>query len=289
MFVFIEDNNTGGRSGGLKMKEKNNDNSVNEENSVKAKRNFNKKWIGIVIALILLLAGFSLYYFYPQMSSGLAVISDELGENINILVVGMDNRSSVTKGTIEADSIVLVRLEAKDKTLTFNAIPSNIKIDNKPLKKTSLENMPGKIKKLTGIEPEYYFAVGYKGFKKVIDRLSGIKVELKEPLKVPDLGLYLKKGNNILSGKEALNYARWYDYTKDEMDRIKRQQQVLKGVVDKVLQSKTLLNVPKLYNTVVETFQSIDTNLDQSFVSEVFEFLKNRKNIEIKYKIVKNE
>lgn len=257
----------------------------NEDNNKK----INKKWIGLIIALILLLVGFYLYYFYPQMGSGLAVIGDKLGETVNVLVVGLDDRDSVEKGEIEADSIVLVRLEANKKMLTFNAIPPNTKIDNQSLKKIQPENMPEKIEEVTGVRPEYYFAVGYEGFEKVVDKLSGIEVELEEPLNVPELGLFLKEGKNLLSGKEALNYARWYDYTKNEKDRIKRQQQVLAGIIDKLLQSKTLLNVSKLYTTIIETFKSIETNLDQALVSEVFEFLRNRKNIEIKYKILEGE
>jgi LCP family protein required for cell wall assembly len=265
--------------------------SETEANESKNSKNnkFNKKWLGIIIALILLLIGFYLYYFYPQMGSGLAVIGNELGERVNVLIVGLDDRDSVEKGEIEADSIVLVRLEAEKKILTFTAIPPNTKIDDESLKKISPEKMSEKIEEVIGVEPEYYFAIGYKGFEKVVDELSGIEVNLEEPLKVPDLGLYLKEGKNLLSGKEALNYSRWYDYTKDEKDRIKRQQQVLVGIVDKVLQSKTLLNIPKLYTTVIETFKSIETNLDQALISEVFEFLRNRNNMEINYKIFTGE
>ena len=245
-----------------------------------------KKWVGIGIFLLLLGVGFYLYYFYPQPHEGFALISPDLKKELNVLVVGIDDEESVKKGKVEADSIMVVKLKAEDKKLEFKSIPSHYKINDSYLKDMKVEQIAKEIKKIIGYQPEYYFTINYQGFKKVVNELSGIKIKLDDSLKVPDLGLYLKKGTNLLSGKEALNFARWYDYRGDEIDRINRQQQVIKGLINKVLQTNTLLNLPKLYSTVVKTFNAVNTNLDQELIKNVYEFLRNKDQIDIKYDII---
>ncbi|MFW5980101.1 MAG: LCP family protein [Halanaerobiales bacterium] len=248
-----------------------------------------KRWIGIIIALILLLGGFYLYYFYPQLIPGMAGTSPEIEEDVHILLIGRDDEGSVEEGEIDSDSIMLATIKAESNKLLFRAIPSDTKYEDDPIKKISPEDLPDTVEELTGIKAEYYFSLSYDGFKKVINELGGIKIELEDDLQIPDLGLDLKKGENILSGKEALNYVRWYDYEKNEIDRLNRHQQVIESILDKVLARETLTDIPQLYSTIIESYKSVETNMDKDLVDDLIELAREKEEIELEYEIIDEE
>ncbi len=244
----------------------------------------NKKiYIAIGVALILLAIGFYLYYFYPQIIPGMA--STSLKQNLTVLVVGLDDTESVSKGEVAADSIVLAQLYTNNNELKL----SNIVIDEKAFEenvdKSELERLLEEVSDLTSTELDYYFTLSYQGFINLIDNLGGIEIERQEELLVPDLNLDLKTGNILLSGEEALNYARWYDYRKDEKDRIERQQQIITAVVDKATKDKTLLDIPQLFNTTVDTFNSVNTNIEYTLITDLIEYLMSN-NPSISYDVI---
>jgi polyisoprenyl-teichoic acid--peptidoglycan teichoic acid transferase len=248
----------------------------------------NKKmmWTGIIIAIVLLIGGFYLYYYYPKSMPGMASISPKLEKDLNILVVGLDDVESVEKGEIEADSLVLVKLRASEKELSFSLIPSDTKINEVAIKSLPVEELLEKINEVEGVKADYHFVISYNGFIKIIDELGGIDIKLDEALKVADLDINLKEGSNHLTGKEALNFSRFYDYKKDEIDRLERQQMVIKGLVKEGLKAETILKVPRLFSLVLETFEDTSTNIDFSLVSEVIEFLNNLDDLNINYSIM---
>lgn len=251
--------------------------------SEESKTGLNKKVIAIAAAIIILLAGLLTYYFVFMGDQ--QALSPELEEEVNILIVGLDDTESVEKGEIESDAILLASFRAEEEELKLTAIPSRQEVNEKKLQKTSLKELPESVSDLTGSEPEYYFAMGYEGFEKIVDNLNGVEIELEDDLEVPDLGLYLEEGKNLLSGKEALNYARWFDHTGDEVDRLGRQKQLISAMTDKVLDSNNLLDIPKLYSTLEETVDSVEANIDSSLISDMYEFIRNRDNITIEHEI----
>lgn len=242
----------------------------------------NKKiLIGILIALILLIVGFYLYYFYPQAIPGMAGLSPALKEDINVLAIGLDDLESVTLGEIEVDSMVLFKFQAEKKNLELINIP----IKGIEYSEGTVDELINEVYELTGIKPSYYITVSYQGFENLVDSIDGISIELDKPLSIPDLDLELKAGLNQLSGHEALNYARWYDYKKDEIDRIKRQQQVIAAIMEKIKGDQILGNIPQIFSTTVHALKSVDTNIDIDLVKDIVEFVKEKNELNINYSI----
>jgi len=245
----------------------------------------NKKiYIAIVVALLLLAIGFYLYYFYPQIIPGMA--STSLKQDLTVLVVGLDDTESVSKGEISADSIVLAQLSTNSNELKLTNIVIDEKTFGENIDKKKLEGLLEEINDLTSVELNYYFALSYQGFINLVDNLNGIEIELQEKLIVPDLNLDLKAGNIMLSGQEALNYARWYDYRKDEKDRIQRQQQIISSLIDKASKDKTLLDIPQLFNTTVDTFNSVETNIEYTLITDLIEYLMSNNTPSVSYDII---
>ncbi len=262
-------------------------NNLPENEVQKDKKNI-LKWFIIFGIIFLLLIGiyFLLEFFYPSVVPGILFSDANFDKEINILIVGLDDKESVQKGEINADSIYIARIDGKENKLTISTVPSNYESEDKYF----YELTPLQIQKVIGenknVDIDYYFALSYNGFKTIVDKLNGIEIELDMPLEVPELGLLLKKGENLLSGKEALNFVRYYNYANNGAERILRQQKVINGIVDKVTEANILLNLPKLYTMIVETTGNVETNLDTDFVKNIINFLRNNKNIEINYEIM---
>ncbi len=64
------------------------------------------------------------------------------------------------------------------------------------------------VRKATGLPIEGYAVIGFEGFKKLIDDQGGIPIVVPETVNASHARLVIKKGARVLSGKEALAYAR---------------------------------------------------------------------------------
>lgn len=245
-----------------------------------------KKWIGILAAIVLLLLGFYLYYFYPQFISGMAGKNPTINRDVNILLFGLDDMNSVKEGEIQADSIAVINYSSEEKILKITALSPEMNLNGKKLKNYSAEVALNDFSELNDIKLDYYFSINYNGFIKVIDELGGIKINVAEKMEIPDLGLNLEKGDNLLSGREALNYARWYGYDDNKVDRIKRQQFLMEAIIKKVFNRETMFDISKLYSTIVESYKMVDTNMDPKLVSNLVKFAQNNSNIKIEYNII---
>lgn len=244
-----------------------------------------KNWIILLVIIIIALLGFYVYNYFT-LFFGEANLQDRFNKEVNLLVIGQDNEENGEKNSVQSDSIMLVNLNPNDKKLNIVTVPSHKKYKDKKLKEYNKDQLMKIMEDISGISPNYYFVIDYNGFKNIVNLMSGIEIELNEEFKVPELGLYLREGKNLLSGQEALNYARYYNHNKDELNRISRQKKVINGFADKVFQKNSLLNIPKLYRTVMETVKNVETNLDYDLAIEAYTFINNSEDFNIEYQIM---
>jgi LCP family protein required for cell wall assembly len=124
-----------------------------------------------------------------------------------------------------------------------------------------------------GIPIHYYVRVNFSGFVEAIDTIGGVDIyvekEIDDPL-YPDNAygydpLYIPVGLQHMDGELALKYARTRHGGSD-FDRLRRQQQVIMAVRDKVLRlgmlPQLLLKLPELLKTVGDSVQT-DLQLDE--------------------------
>ena len=96
-----------------------------------------------------------------------------------------------------------------------------------------------------GLEVNHVIEVDFSNFPELIDALGGVDIELDNCLKSDRFGgkrLKLSKGKHHLSGREALRFARVRKNNcapnEDDRQRAARQQQVLKGMRDRLVHPK---------------------------------------------------
>ncbi len=121
-----------------------------------------------------------------------------------------------------------------------------------------------------GVPVHYYVRINFVGFEKMIDAIGGITINVEKPIhddKYPDqnygtIVVDIPAGVQRMDGKTALEYARSRHQTND-FDRMKRQQQVILAVRDKVLSLNIpLLRVPQLIELAGSSIQT-DLKLDE--------------------------
>src|SRR6056297_107167 len=209
-----------------------------------------------------------------------------LAREIDLLIIGQDKKENVEEGKVQSDSIILANLKPNRKILSLTAVPSHKEYQGHKLQYYNKDQLMNIMYEITGINPDYYFVIDYEGFKNIVNLISGVEVNINKEFEVPELGLYLKEGNNLLSGQEALNYARYYDPNENELTRIKRQKQVMQGFANKIFQKNTLLDIPRLYKTIVQTIRNVKTNFDYDLAIESYNFIRNSSDFKINYDVL---
>jgi len=170
-------------------------------------------------------------------------------DSFSILLVGTDYQPEVHKDynlseynagvigfgvkerAINADSILLVRVDRETKRFTFITLPANIRVSVEGNYTTlgsiydakGIEFLRDKVYGLTGINADYYVAVGLDNMAAIIDELGGI------PFTVPmdmiyedasqDLIINLKRGNTTLDGTHAMQMLRYVSYADGDTSR----------------------------------------------------------------------
>jgi LCP family protein required for cell wall assembly len=64
------------------------------------------------------------------------------------------------------------------------------------------------VRRVTGLPVQGYVVIGFTGFTKVIDEQGGIPIVIPKTVNASHAKLVIKAGPQVLSGKEALAYAR---------------------------------------------------------------------------------
>ncbi len=187
------------------------------------------------------------------------------------------------------DTIILASINSKGKIISMLSIPRDIYIKFHGQKywkinwlyakeryktgssKEWIEALKTQITAMTWQEIDYYINIDFEWFKKIIDTIWGVEINIFENFvdnEYPDWNwwyetLMFKKWTWIFDGENALKYARSRHSTSD-FDRSIRQQQVITAIKDKLSWSYFLtspLKIKKLYDVFAKY---VDTDLKLS-------------------------
>ncbi|MDQ2809108.1 MAG: LCP family protein [Chloroflexota bacterium] len=201
---------------------------------------------------------------------------------INILLLGTDNRAELGNEASRSDTLIILSLDPKAKTAGILSIPRDlwVPVPGHGLQKINAAYFYGEYEKLPGggitlalptvrnffkVPIDYYAAINFDGFEKVIDEIGGIDVYLPEPLdddQYPGpynstIKIHFNAGCQHLNGTQALQYARTR-HADSDFGRARRQQQVIRAVREKALELNMLPNYPSILE---QLGNSIETNI----------------------------
>jgi polyisoprenyl-teichoic acid--peptidoglycan teichoic acid transferase len=197
-----------------------------------------------------------------------------------ILVLGTDGGKQAGRSTAHrSDSIMLIRTDPGTHRLAFLSIPRDLRVDIPgygAAKITTANQIGGPalalktVKSLTGLDVNHVAFVDFDRFKDVIDAVGGIDVNVPKPILSNKFdcpygssarcaawkGWSFARGNQHMDGRRALVYARIrenrLDPSETDLDRARRQQQVIQATADKVTSTGTALKLPFEGGTIVK-------------------------------------
>lgn len=111
------------------------------------------------------------------------------------------------------------------------------------------ENTVLQIEDLLGISIDHYIKIDLDAFRKIVDAVGGVEVDVPQDMDyedpAQDLYIHLDAGLQTLNGDEAEQLVRYRKYPTGDEGRIEVQQLFLKALAQKVLSSETILkNLP---------------------------------------------
>lgn len=211
------------------------------------------RWIlTLIISLTLLNAELS--HLFPRS------IKDRFKQEkiVNILLIGIDARPGETQ--TRSDTIILLSINKPLNKAALVSIPRDTRIvfhgANRKINMINQLKGPAalceEVGKLLETDVDYYIIVNFTGFQEIIDAMGGIYMNVDIRLRSYTSGVFLEKGYQRLSGKQALQYVRFRTNPDMDIGRIKRQQRLLMAVAKQILQTENLLRLPRLITTMQE-------------------------------------
>jgi len=211
-------------------------------------------------------------------------------------------------GSLLTDSIIVLHVNTNNKTATLISIPRDLWVNgnhkiNAEASINGFANMGGVIKSVTGLSVDYFAAVDFSGFKRLIDHLGGITVNVPKTFDDPfypieglendtcgksadeiaslkaqysDYQLETKftcryehihfdQGTANLDGETALKFVR-SRHGDSDFGRSERQFAVLKGILSKMVSTNAFGNSSK----IIEDLTSIvKTNLSMPAIKSL--------------------
>lgn len=237
----------------------------------KVKRKFRKRFVfSLVLILVVIFTGNFINRIRASEFSN--------HKRLNILAFGVDAHDKNSSEDKRADTIILISIDSSGKDPVLISIPrdSRVKIPGKryPDKINHSHAFGGPellvttVENLFSIHIDYYIGVNYKSVEEVVDALGGIEVDVpfdmkyNDPYDDPPLYIDLKKGKQVLDGKNALCFLRYRKgYTNQDIGRIEAQQQFINAVMDKLVSPLTVIKLPKLINIF---YDNVNTNIPKS-------------------------
>jgi LCP family protein required for cell wall assembly len=225
-----------------------------------------------------------------------AVTPESATARINILLMGVDTEQ--TRQTELTDTLMVASIDPTNSDVALISFPRDI--SNFPLtdgrryrgKINSLLTwarnhpeefpdgpMPTLVKELSfllGAPIHYYAALDLAGFRRVIDTVGGVTVDVQKALNDPRYdwmdgrrGFRISTGKRKLDGETALAYVRSrYSLGDNDFNRARRQQQVLLALRK---QLTTIEMLPKITDLMEVAGDTIRTNFPSDRIEEMIQ------------------
>ncbi len=208
----------------------------------------------------------------PEPTEEPTEVFEPSGEGIvNLLVLGSDARPG---GGFRTDVMMLVSINRGNGTVSVVSFPRDLYVTipgwmtnrlNTAFGVGGFDLMAATFEYNFGVRPSYYVMTNFNGFKSIIDTLGGITIEASQELYDKcDVSwrdwqgyCYVPAGSFNLDGESALWYVR-SRYSSSDFDRLRRAQEVTKGIFVKLMSLNAIARAPELYDNFRS---SVETNL----------------------------
>ena len=194
----------------------------------------------------------------------------------NILLLGVDSNgedSDIWEGT-RTDTIVVLNIDPKSKSLNAISIPRDSKVylpGNNGIQKINAAHAIGGIKMTIrtiedtlGIRIDKYIMVHDEAVKKIVEALGGVDIYVEKNMHYNDysgnLHINLTKGRHHLNADEVVGYLRFRHDAMGDIGRTQRQQWFLRGLLQEMQKPETIAKIPDIL-AVAKKYVKTDMSL----------------------------
>ncbi len=248
--------------------------------------------LGLLLAFVLAMAaGVTLGWSHPELrlpgvKPGTTAAA---APRFTVLVMGADDRPGEPG---RSDTMMLASVDLAQKQVRVISIPRDswAKIPGRGWDKinhayafggdTTAERASRSrqtVEGLLGLPIDHYVVVNMQGFKRVVEVLGGVTIDVEKNLKyddpydTPPLHIDLKAGVQRLNGEKALEYVRFRHDAESDWGRSKRQQKMIAALAKEALQPR---NLTKLPSVVAALYRAVQTDLSVTQSLQLAQLLK---------------
>jgi LCP family protein required for cell wall assembly len=199
---------------------------------------------------------------------------------VNILFLGLDERDwAAGLGAPRSDSMILFTVDPISKTAGMISIPRDLWVNipgfgysriNTAYSSGEGNKLPGggpglamkTVEQFLGVPIQYYAQVDFGAFEEAIDAMGGLEICVPEKIMVSVIGrdrkFPVKQGCQVLPGYLALGYARNRHTDGGDVDRAKRQQEVIIALRNQVFSPA---NFPHMVSIAPDVYAEASSGL----------------------------
>ena len=294
-----------------------------ESESPKKLKPIFKKIIAVVILIIVLV---SVVVFTPIFEKKEIVIAGQKGikkvidlgklglsfpssikdkERVNFLFLGIPGQG-YSAPTL-TDTIIIINSTPKGENPIAISIPRDLFVKfpnqeyytkiNAIYQDEGIKGIKSVIKEITDFDIDYFLVLDLTGVEKLVDKFNGIDVLVENDIYDPNFPksdgsqeiFSLEKGWHRLDGETALKYIRTRYEPTGDFARIKRQQQVIGVLKDKILSLNLFWNFPTILSIWKTLNNHIHTNIGLTDLKYARNLAKRTDFNEIKFITLSNQ
>jgi LCP family protein required for cell wall assembly len=198
----------------------------------------------------------------------------------NIILLGSDTRGDTVNSSGRSDTIMVIHVDPTLDFASILSIPRDLYVDipghgknrinaayaygGPELTITTVENV-------LGVDITQYIEVGFTAFKGIVDSLGGVYVDVDRRYKdEKPRPIDLDPGYQLLSGDDALLFARYRFDSNSDFGRMTRQQRVIAAIREQAMGWNLPLKLPGLVSAALE---SVATNLSANDILRLAHWL----------------
>ena len=192
---------------------------------------------------------------------------DSAKESIDLLSVPRDTRVAVCSEVAE---------NYRENRRSYNQVTKLNGIHSYSKKEDACKNTVLQMEDLLGIKIDHYVKINLDAFRKIVDTVGGVEVDVPQDMyysdPVQDLYIDLKAGVQTLDGDTAEQLVRFRKYPTGDVGRIQVQQLFMKAMAEKVLSSESVLkNLPGYIKVL---YEDVETDISLGDAMKYVNYIK---------------
>lgn len=192
------------------------------------------------------------------------------GNTVSILIAGLDTEHGSMVGRSDVLMVAAIDMDSKESTLlsiprdTYVQIAGTEEKDkiNHAYAKSAHTSMRT-VENYLNIPIDYHLSVNFTAFERFIDLIGGLQLNVERTIhhnKRTD-EIYLHPGQQWVDGELALEYVRFRADNEGDFGRNRRQQQVMKEILNQSTSIRTVTRIPEMLDIIGD---NVRTNMETS-------------------------